>query len=281
MRYHVGDRSQMSNPRMPAAIRSARPPAVAGQFYDTDPRRLQAEIEQLLATAPRQDASVRPKAIIAPHAGYRYSGQVAATAMAALSGYTATIERVILIGPAHYVPFRGIAAPTVRAFETPLGLVPLDQDVLAALRGLVRFDDAPHAPEHALEVELPFLQVLTGSITAVPLLVGNATSQEVAAVLKQLWGGPETVIVVSSDLSHFLDYDSARRRDAETAAMIERGAWADIGPQDACGYLAIAGLLLETTRFDLKGTGLSLCNSGDSAGPRDRVVGYGAWMFAD
>ena len=115
---------------MPAAIRSARPPAVAGQFYDTDPRRLQAEIEQLLATAPRQDASVRPKAIIAPHAGYRYSGQVAATAMAALDRYTATIERVILIGPAHYVPFRGIAAPTVRAFATPLGLVPLDQDVL-------------------------------------------------------------------------------------------------------------------------------------------------------
>src|SRR5829696_7784138 len=194
-----------------------------------------------------------------------------------------TIERIVLIGPAHYVPFDGIAVPSVEAFETPLGPVPLDRDALAAVAQLlpVKATDAPHSPEHALEVELPFLQVLLGRFAAVPLLVGDATPADVATALNQLWGGPETVIVVSSDLSHFHDDETARRRDAATAAMIEHGDWARLAAGDACGYLAIAGLLIETTRRRLKATRLSLGTSGDTAGPRDRVVGYGAWMFAE
>jgi len=168
-------------------------------------------------------------------------------------------------------------------FETRLGPVPLDCDALATVAQLpsVKFNDAPHAPEHALEVELPFLQVLLPQFAAVPLLVGDATPADVAAALRELWGGSETVIVVSSDLSHFHDHETACRRDAETADMIERGAWARLAAGDACGYLAIAGLLIEATRLGLKATRLSLCNSGDTAGSRDRVVGYGAWMFDD
>ena len=140
---------------------------------------------------------------------------------------------------------------------------------------------APHAPEHALEVELPFLQALLPSFAIVPLLVGDARPQEVAAVLDRLWDGPETLIVVSSDLSHFHDYETAQRRDAGTAAAIERGAWASLGPGEACGHLAIAGLLVGAARRGLGARRLALCNSGDTGGPRDRVVGYGAWLFAD
>ena len=262
---------------------ATRPPAVAGHFYDADPHQLGSEVRRLLALAPRPVTSVRPKAIIVPHAAYLYSGQVAATAFAALAPSVKTIERIVLIGPAHYVPFDGLAVPTVEAFETPLGPVPLDRDALAAVAQLppVKSTDAPHSPEHALEVELPFLQVLLGRFAAVPLLVGDASPEDVAAALNQLWGGPETVIVVSSDLSHFHDDETARRRDAATADMIEHGAWTRLAAGDACGYLAIAGLLIETTRRGLKATRLSLCNSGDTAGPRDRVVGYGAWMFAE
>ena len=284
MRYHLGISSEMSNPMETRRDDlTTRPPAVAGQFYPTDPDRLRAEVSQLLAAAPRAAPSGRPKAIIAPHAGYRYSGQIAAAAFATLEDSAKRIERVVLIGPAHYVPFRGIAVPTVNAFATPLGRVPLDCHALVALAALPRVQaaDAPHAPEHALEVELPFLQVLLPRFTAVPLLVGDALPEEVVAVLYRLWGGPETVIVVSSDLSHFHDYATAQRRDAETAAAIERGVWADLGPGDACGYLAIAGLLIEATRRGLKARRLALCNSGDTAGARDRVVGYGAWLFED
>jgi MEMO1 family protein len=274
----------MSNPMgTRTADLTTRPPAVAGQFYDADPHHLRAEVGRLLAAAPRAATRSRPKAIIAPHAGYRYSGAVAAAAFASLEGSVQAIKRVILIGPAHYVRFRGIAVPTVEAFESPLGRVPLDRDALATIAGLpgVRTTDVPHAPEHALEVELPFLQVLLPRFTAVPLLIGDASPQEVAAVLGRLWKSPDTVIVVSSDLSHFHNYDTARRIDAVTAAMIERGNWAAFGPNEACGYLAITGLLVEAGRQDLKISRLALCNSGDTAGPRNRVVGYGAWLLED
>ena len=250
---------------------ATRPPAVAGHFYDFDPHQLGSEVRRLLALAPRPVTSVRPKAIIVPHAAYLYSGQVAATAFAALAPSVKTIERIVLIGPAHYVPLDGLAAPTVEAFETPLGLVPLDRDALAAVAQLppVKSTDAPHFPEHALEVELPFLQVLLGRFAAVPLLVGDASPEDVAAALNQLWGGPETVIVVSSDLFHFHDDETARRRDAATADMIEHGAWARLAARDACGYLAIAGLLIETTRRGLKAIA---CPYATRATPRDRAT---------
>jgi MEMO1 family protein len=257
-----------------------RPPAVAGQFYPGHPDRLRAQVSELLADVTASAGSL-PKALIAPHAGYIYSGGVAARAFATLRERAPGIERVVLIGPAHYVPVRGVAAPTVDAFETPLGRVAVDRDALTALAGLssVVRADAPHAPEHALEVELPFLQTLLRSFQVVPLVVGDAAPQDVADVLRRLWGGPETLIVVSSDLSHFHDYETARRLDAATAAAIERGDWAMLGPKEACGCLAMAGLLVEASRRGLAARRLALCNSGDTAGPRDRVVGYGAWSF--
>ena len=167
--------------------------------------------------------------------------------------------------------------------KLPLAAWPWTQTALSTVTGLkfVIRADAPHAPEHALEVELPFLQTLLASFQVVPLVVGDATSHNVAHVLRRLWGGPETLIVVSSDLSHYHDYETARRLDAATAAAIEHGDWANLGPNQACGCLAVAGLLLEAGRRGLKACRLSLCNSGDTAGLHDRVVGYGAWMFAE
>jgi MEMO1 family protein len=259
-----------------------RPPAVAGSFYAGHPDQLRAEVAELLASAPPSRA-VSPKALIVPHAGYIYSGRVAATAFAPLRGRASTIERVVVIGPAHYIAVRGIATPTVDAFETPLGRLPVDHESLAAITDLsfVISADGPHAPEHTLEVELPFLQTLLGSFAVVPLLVGDAAPKNVADVLRRLWGRAETLIVVSSDLSHYHDYDTARRLDAATADAIERHDWGHLGPNDACGFLSIAGLLIEAARRGLRAQRLSLCNSGDAAGGRDRVVGYGAWIFEE
>jgi len=260
---------------------TTRPAAVAGLFYADNPDRLRTQVLHLLADV-EASRDVMPKALIAPHAGYAYSGRVAAAAFATLRDSARTITRVVLIGPAHYVYVRGIAAPTVDAFETPLGRVAVDQEALSTIADLrfVTRSDAPHAPEHALEVELPFLQNLLASFQVIPLVVGDATPQEVALVLRRLWGGPETLIVVSSDLSHYHGYEIAQQLDAATAAAIEDGDWASLGPDQACGCLAVAGLLLEAGRHGLKAHRLSLSNSGDTAGSRDRVVGYGAWMFA-
>jgi MEMO1 family protein len=268
--------------KMPAVSQSktTRPPAVAGTFYPREPDRLRVQVQSFLADAGSSTA-VLPKAVIAPHAGYVYSGSVAAAAFTTLRGRAQTIERVVLVGPAHYLPVRGIAAPTVNDFETPLGYAQVDAAALARVASLpfiVRSDRA-HAPEHALEVELPFLQMLLPSFQIVPLVVGDAAAQSVAEVLHILWGGPETLVVVSSDLSHYHGYETARRLDAATAAAIERGDWLSLGPDQACGWLAVAGLLIEASRRSLTAERLALCNSGDTAGSRDSVVGYGAWMF--
>jgi AmmeMemoRadiSam system protein B len=265
-----------------------RPPAAAGLFYSGNPHRLRAEIEGLLADAPASSAcqpkhqpKERPKAVIAPHAGYVYSGKIAATAFATLRDIAKDITRVVVIGPAHYLALRGIAVPTVEAFETPFGPVPVDQNALAAIAHLpfVSPNDAAHAPEHALEVELPFLQMALGAFQVVPLLVGDAQPQEVAQALGCLWGGAETLIVISSDLSHYHDYETAKRLDAATAGTIERSDWEQLRSSNACGFLPIAGLLVETARRSIKAQRLALCNSGDTAGGPDRVVGYGAWAF--
>jgi hypothetical protein len=257
-----------------------RRPAVAGSFYPAQPDRLRRQVVELLADA-RTAPKITPKALIAPHAGYVYSGSTAAAAFAALSGSAQTFARIVLIGPAHYVPIRGIALPTVDAFETPLGRVSVDRDGLNEITSLpfVSRNDAAHAPEHALEVELPFLQIVLPSFSLLPLVVGDATAREVAQVLAWLWSGPETLLVISSDLSHYHSYETARRLDAATATAIENGDWASLNSGQACGYLPIAGLLIEANRRKLKARRLSLCNSGDTAGPRDQVVGYGAWMF--
>jgi MEMO1 family protein len=259
---------------------TVRSPAVAGLFYPGDRMRLRAQVMALLANAVGT-SDIPPKALIAPHAGYLYSGQVAAAAFATLRDSAQAITRVVLIGPAHYVYLRGIAAPTADLFETPLGRVPVDLEAVSAIADLhdvVRTDD-PHAPEHALEVELPFLQTVLAHFQVVPLVVGDATPQDLSHLLHRLWGGRETLIVVSSDLSHYHDYETARRLDLATAAAIEHGDWQKLGSNQACGCLAIAGLLIEASRHNLRVRRLSLCNSGDTAGSRDRVVGYGAWMF--
>src|SRR5689334_7540412 len=260
----------------------SRPPAVAGCFYPADPQRLRAEVANLLANAS-METPWPPKALIVPHAGYLYSGSVAAAAFAAVKARGAMVTRIVLISPAHFAAVPGIAVPTAAAFETPLGPVPVDQAALAAILELpfVLRSDQAHAPEHALEVELPFLQTVLRKFSVVPLLVGDVTPQQVALALERLWGGPETLIVVSSDLSHYLVSDVARHCDADTAAAIERGDWAGLGPDDACGCRAIAGLLIAANAAGLSARRLGLLNSGDIAGGRERVVGYGAWAFSE
>jgi MEMO1 family protein len=257
-----------------------RPPAVAGTFYPADPAALRRMVEACLGAA-RGHPARPPKAVIAPHAGYVYSGPVAGHAFAALGDRALGIRRVVVIGPAHFVPIRGLAVPGAAAFRTPLGDVPLDAEGIAAILDLpqVAVLDAPHRPEHAVEVELPFLQTLLGDFALVPLVVGDATGGEVAGVLDRLWNGPEVLIVISSDLSHYEAYASAKEHDGATAAAVERFDDAALGPRDACGYLPIAGLLLEARRRRMRIERLDLRSSGDTAGPKDQVVGYGAWGF--
>ncbi|HLF55385.1 MAG TPA: AmmeMemoRadiSam system protein B [Thermoanaerobaculia bacterium] len=260
---------------------SIRPPAVAGSFYSADPHLLAAEVDGYLA-AGRDDGGAAPKAVVAPHAGYVYSGPVAGSAFRALGPRVGTIQRVVLLGPSHFVPLRGLALPTADAFRTPLGDVPLDRGAGAALAGLAQIELAnrPHAREHSLEVELPFLQRLLGRFELVPLVVGDAEPEEVARALDRLWGGEETAIVVSTDLSHYLDAASARRKDAATAAAVVELDATRIADDDACGASPLRGLLVAARARGLAARTLDLRNSGDTAGPADRVVGYGAFAFA-
>ena len=262
-----------------------RPPAVAGMFYPAEAEVLRAEVDAFLAAAADvrpPDAPV-PKALIAPHAGYRYSGAVAARAYDRLAPLRDGIARVVLLGPAHRVGFTGFAVPSVAAFDTPLGRVPLDGAAIDALLALpeVAVSDPAHAEEHSLEVQLPFLQRILGSFHLVPIVVGEVSAEAVAALLERLWGGPETVIVISSDLSHYLGYEAAGRRDGATRTAIESLAYRRLGPEDACGARPVNGLLRLAQLKDLRATTLELRNSGDTAGPHDRVVGYGAWSFTE
>jgi MEMO1 family protein len=258
---------------------SVRPAAVAGLFYPGASGALARDVDTALAQA-RHVSPGRPKALIVPHAGYIYSAPVAAGAYACLRSSSAAIKRVVILGPCHRVPLTGLALPTVSAFATPLGLVPLDRPGIEAIASLpqVVYSDVAHAREHALEVQLPFLQRVLGSFAIVPLAVGDATPEEVAEVIDRLWGGPETLIVISSDLSHYHRYDEARRRDAATAQAILRFD-AGIDHEQACGATPIAGMLTLAKRRALVPRLLGLCNSGDTAGDRHRVVGYAAFAF--
>lgn len=259
---------------------TVRPAAVAGMFYPANPDALRAEIADYLAGAEPGSAPA-PKAIVAPHAGLVYSGPVAASAYARIAAARDTIRRVVLLGPAHRVPFRGLALPDAQSFATPLGEVPVDGDAIALLTRFpqVAVLPAAHAAEHSLEVQLPFLQSLLGDFTLVPLVVGEATPEDVEEVLDALWGGDETLIVVSSDLSHYHDYQSARVIDAATSAAIEALDDGPIGYEQACGRGPISGLLRCARRHGLCATCIDLRNSGDTAGPRSEVVGYGAYVF--
>ena len=254
---------------------------MADFFYPGDPAVLRAEVDEHLKAANTSETR-GPKAIVAPHAGYVYSGPIAGTAYAALAADRDTIERVVLLGPAHRVFVRGLCAPTVDAFETPLGTVPIDRAALESLRDLpqVVFDDHPHAGEHSLEVQLPFLQRALGDVLLVPLVVGAATAEQVGEVLDRLWGGDETRIVISSDLSHYHDYETARRHDRATTEAIERLDPQGLDEDSACGRVPLRGLLASARRRGLHARTLDLRNSGDTAGGKDRVVGYGAYVFS-
>lgn len=258
---------------------TVRNPAVAGTFYPADAQKLRTMVTDYLKTA--KASGPPPKAIIAPHAGYIYSGPVAASAYAHLAEARGTIKRVVLLGPAHRVAFEGLAASSAEAFATPLGTVPVDRQALAQVLTLPQAQvlDEAHAFEHSLEVHLPFLQAVLDDFTLVPLAVGEATPEEVGEVLEALWGGPETLIVISSDLSHYYDYETAKKLDLATSRAIERLRPQDIPYEHACGRNPVNGLLWVARRRGLCARTVDLRNSGDTAGPRDQVVGYGAYIF--
>lgn len=257
---------------------NVRPPAVAGLFYPAQASVLSREVAHYLAEA--KAFTYRPKAIISPHAGYIYSAPIAATAYRLLSPFQDRISRVVLLGPVHRVWVNGLALPGVDAFETPLGTIALDHGAMARLSDLPQVETlaAAHAQEHSLEVQLPFLQTVLGSFKLVPLVVGGASAEEVAQVLERLWGGEETLIVVSSDLSHYLPYQVSSNVDKATARAI-LGMRTDLVGEQACGAHPINGLLLAAKRHGLRPHLLDLRNSGDTAGDRERVVGYGAFAF--
>lgn len=263
------------------ALARVRSPAVAGTFYPGTRRELEEAVRGYLGRVEAGDADA-PKALIAPHAGYVYSGPIAASAYALLASARERIERVVLLGPAHRVFVRGLAAPDADEFVTPLGAVPIDRQALSRVAALPQVSLRPdaHAPEHSLEVHLPFLQIALDEFSLVPLVAGDASGEEVAEVLEALWGGAETLIVVSSDLSHYESYETARRMDATTTRAIEALRPQDIQRDDACGRLPIQGLLIAARSHGLCPRTLDVRNSGDTAGPRDAVVGYGAWAFA-
>ncbi len=265
------------------AMRIVRKPAVAGQFYPRDVEGLSAVVAGYLKEAADKTETDEdtPKALIVPHAGYAYSGPVAASAYTRISGAAETITRVVLLGPAHWLSFEGLTLPRVDGFETPLGIVQVDADAVARIERLAQVCSlsSAHVNEHSLEVHLPFLQTLLRTFSLVPLVVGAATAEQVAEVLNTLWGGEETLIVVSTDLSHYYDYDTARVKDAATSAAIEALDDRSIGPDDACGRVPVSGLLVAARAHGIAARTVDLRNSGDTAGPRNQVVGYGAYVI--
>ena len=281
-----------------------RNPAVAGSFYPGDASALRESVEGYVSAAleamPAEEKDPKaalPKAIIAPHAGYVYSGAVAGSAYARIVNARGVVTRVVLAGPVHRVPVRAVAVSGMDGFATPLGVVPVDKEARERISQLsqVEINDGPHASEHSLETHLPFLQCVLGpaphkrrkagqagtdaEFSLVPLAVGDAEAEETAEVYDTLWGGPETLFVVSTDLSHFYDYDTARQLDLAASRAIEALLPEDIAPRQACGRAPMAGMLVAARRHGLRVKTLDLRNSGDTTGSRGSVVGYGAWAL--
>jgi AmmeMemoRadiSam system protein B len=262
-----------------------RQPAVAGRFYPDDAGQLRSAVQGYLNEArlrlPDRKIDGPPKAIIVPHAGYVYSGSVAASAYAQLEPFRDLFRRVVLLGPSHYFRIRGLAACHADIFETPLGPIPVDTAAVERLLEMPQVErvDAAHAREHSLEVHLPFLQQVLDDFRLIPLTVGDATPDEVAEVIEALWGGSETLFVISSDLSHFHDYETARRLDRETSQTIESLRYEELRGDRACGFKPISGLLDALRKRNMHVRLLDLRNSGDTGGDRDRVVGYGAYVI--
>lgn len=257
---------------------NVRFPAVAGRFYPSDPAELAVQITQMLDSAGDKQL-IRCKALIVPHAGYIYSGPVATSAYRLLRN-NQSIKKVVLLGPAHYVAVRGLVTSSAQAFESPLGPIPLDEQAIEMLQQLpqVKCSDAAHAPEHCLEVQLPFLQTVLDDFELIPLIVGFASPAEVAEVLAKVWGGDETLILISSDLSHYHDYETAQHIDSDTSQSI-CNLESDLQGEQACGCYAINGLLSLARARNMQIKQLDLRNSGDTAGDRNRVVGYGSYAL--
>jgi AmmeMemoRadiSam system protein B len=260
----------------------SRPAAVAGMFYSDKPQELAATVKSHLAGAGPAPSGKPPKAVVAPHAGYIYSGPIAGSAYAALAARGKGVERVILLGPSHRVAFPGLALSGAAAFETPLGPMHVDQESVATLvsKGLAREFEPAHRSEHSLEVQLPFLKQVFPDARIVPILAGDDDWQATAKAIDLLWGGEETALVASSDLSHYHDYATAQRIDAATARSLESLAAGQIDFEQACGATAVNALLSVAASKGLGCLTVDLRNSGDTAGPRDRVVGYGAFAVS-
>ena len=260
-----------------------RPTAVAGTFYPGEPKKLYTMIKHFLdeANARTPSNADAPKAIIAPHAGYDYSGANAALAYARLKPAAKTIKRVVLLGPSHRIFLEGMALSSANTFATPLGEIPIDDNGAQQIIDLpqVQVFDKCHAKEHSLEVQLPFLQMVLEQFKVLPIVVGNCSSVQIAEILNILWGGPETLIVISTDLSHFLDYDSARKLDDVTTRAIETLSPENINENQACGRHPLKGFLTLAKQQNLRVETLRICNSGDTAGSKAKVVGYGSWAF--
>ena len=259
---------------------TVRRPAVSGSFYPEDPSALRHLISKFLASA--KSVSTVPKAIIAPHAGYIYSGPVAASAYVSLKNPRSPIQRVVLVGPSHRVGFEGLALSSATFYSTPLGDIPIDLYGQESILDLpfVQVNDQAHAQEHSLEVHLPFLQEVLGTFSLIPVVAGSAPAEQVAELLNRLWGGAETLIVVSSDLSHYHDYSTARKIDSATSQAIETLAWQQLDYESACGRVPVSGLLYAAEKRGMYVETVDLRNSGDTAGSRERVVGYGAYLFS-
>jgi hypothetical protein len=258
---------------------STRKAAVAGYFYEAQAAGLQHQVSQFIEQSPLVSPA-KPKVLIVPHAGYDYSGSTAAQAYRCLESYQDKIRRVVLFGPAHRVYLEGMAVPSVDAFSTPLGEVQLDRKGIKQITSMpaVIVSDEAHRDEHSLEVQLPFLQAVLNQFTLVPVVVGNCDAKTVAAVIDELWGGEDTLIVISTDLSHFHSYEAARQIDASTCDRILQKS-SDLSGEQACGAAAVNGLMSSEHVRLLDVELLSACNSGDTAGSRDRVVGYGAFLL--
>jgi len=256
-----------------------RQPAVAGSFYPANPEQLHLMLDRFLNDA--STAAQAPKAIIAPHAGYIYSGPIAASAYARLKKAHDKITRVVLIGPSHRVAFRGLAVSRANTFTTPLGSVPVDLAAVQSIAHLpfVEYIEQAHTYEHSLEVHLPFLQEMLDSFEIVPIVAGEASPEQVSQVLDALWGGDETLIVISSDLSHYHDYATAQQMDKSTSRAIEQLQYEQLASESACGKVPVSGLLKLARKKLLSVTTIDLRNSGDTAGDKTSVVGYGAYVI--
>jgi AmmeMemoRadiSam system protein B len=271
----------LSKSNVPGDAKDTRPPAMADRFYPGDAQKLRKTVEHHLRHAV-VSLDQAPKGIIVPHAAYSYSGPIAGSAYAALA-HKNEIRRVVMIGPSHYAAIAGLGLSGASAWQTPLGTVPVDAQAKEQLLTMpqVQLAEATHAREHCLEVQLPFLQQSLENFQIVPLLVGQVEDIEVTEVIEALWGGPETLFVISSDLSHYLDYDSACRVDAQTAESIEQLRPSEISDDQACGNTGVRAFLWAARHHDLRAKILDVRNSGDSSGRRDQVVGYGAFAFLE